>query len=157
MSAGHARYALGVLFTVNLFNYVDRQILSGVLPLVQQDLRLSDAALGALASAFMILYLLGAIPLGILGDRVARPRLIAVGVAVWGTATFLSGLARTYGQLFGTRALVGVGEASYGPTATAIGQVSRQTRATIAPGITSNNSAISTPNPKLTGLVWLPR
>jgi MFS family permease len=120
VSAGYARYALGVLFTVNLFNYVDRQILSGVLPLVQQDLRLSDAALGALASAFMILYLLGAIPLGILGDRVARPRLIAVGVAVWGTATFLSGLARSYGELFGTRALVGVGEASYGPTATAM-------------------------------------
>ena len=120
MSPGYARYALGVLFTVNLFNYVDRQILSGVLPLVQQDLLLSDAALGALASAFMLLYLLASIPLGILGDRAARPRLIAVGVAVWGAATFLSGLARSYGQLFVTRALVGVGEASYGPTATAL-------------------------------------
>jgi MFS family permease len=117
---GHARYALGLLFTINLFNYVDRQILSGVLPLVQQDLALSDAALGSLASAFMVLYLAASIPLGILGDRVPRQRLIAVGIAVWGAATFVSGVARSYGQLFAARTLVGIGEASYGPTASAM-------------------------------------
>lgn len=120
VSPGRARYALGVLFTINLFNYVDRQVISGVLPLVQQDLRLSDTALGWLASAFMILYLIGSIPLGVLGDRVARHRLIAVGVGMWGAATFLSAFARSYGQLFTARALVGIGEASYGPTATAM-------------------------------------
>ena len=120
VSPGYARYALAVLFTINLFNYVDRQIISGVLSLVQKDLALSDAALGALGSAFMILYLVGSVPLGILGDRQARNRLIAVGVAVWGAATLLSGLARSYAQLFFTRALVGIGEASYGPTATAM-------------------------------------
>ena len=115
-----ARYALATLFAINLFNYIDRQIISGVLALVQRDLEVSDAALGALGSAFMVLYLLGSIPLGILGDRVPRHRLIAVGIAVWGAATFLSGLARSYVQLFATRALVGIGEASYGPTATAM-------------------------------------
>jgi predicted MFS family arabinose efflux permease len=120
VSPGRARYALGLLFTINLFNYIDRQVISGVLPLVQQDLRLSDTALGWLASAFMILYLTGSIPLGVIGDRVARHRLIAVGVGIWGAATFLSGVARSYGQLFGTRALVGIGEASYGPTASAM-------------------------------------
>ena len=120
VSSGRARYALGVLFTINLFNYIDRQVISGVLPLVQQDLRLSDTALGWLASAFMILYLAGSIPLGVLGDRVARHRLIAVGVGIWGAATFLSGVARSYGQLFAARAIVGIGEASYGPTATAM-------------------------------------
>jgi MFS family permease len=108
------------LFTINLFNYIDRQVISGVLPLVQQDLRLSDTALGWLASAFMILYLSGSIPLGMLGDRVARNRLIAIGVGAWSAATFLSGLSRSYGQLFATRALVGIGEASYGPTASAM-------------------------------------
>jgi MFS transporter, Spinster family, sphingosine-1-phosphate transporter len=120
VSPGRARYALGVLFTINLFNYIDRQVISGVLPLVQEDLRLSDTALGWLASAFMILYLTGSIPLGVLGDRVARNRLIALGIGVWGAATFLSGLARSYGQLFAARALVGIGEASYGPTASAM-------------------------------------
>ena len=108
VSSGRARYTLGVLFTINLFNYIDRQVISGVLPLVQQDLRLSDTALGWLASAFMILYLAGSIPLGVLGDRVSRHRLIAVGVGIWGAATFLSGLARSYGQLFAARAIVGL-------------------------------------------------
>ncbi|MBI2466485.1 MAG: MFS transporter [Candidatus Rokubacteria bacterium] len=120
LSASHARYALGVLFAINLFNYVDRQIIFGVFPLVQDDLALSDAALGALGSAFMMVYMVASIPLGILGDRTARNRLIATGVAVWGAATLLSGLARSYGQLFLSRALVGIGEASYGPTATAM-------------------------------------
>ncbi|HEV8308303.1 MAG TPA: MFS transporter [Methylomirabilota bacterium] len=119
-SPRYARYALWVLFTINLFNYIDRQIIFGVFPLVQADLELSDAELGWLASAFVFLYLLGSIPLGVLGDRLPRNRLIGVGVAVWGAATFLSGLARSYGQLFFTRALVGIGEASYGPTATAM-------------------------------------
>ena len=96
VSPGRARYALGVLFTINLFNYIDRQVISGVLPLVQQDLRLSDTALGWLASAFMILYLTGSIPLGVLGDRIARNRLIAVGVGMWGAATFLWGLFVQY-------------------------------------------------------------
>jgi MFS family permease len=119
-SPRYAWYALAVLFTVNLFNYIDRQIIFGIFPLVQSDLGLSDAELGWLGSAFVFLYLLASIPLGMVGDRVARNRLIAVGVAVWGAATFLSGLARSYLQLFLTRALVGIGEASYGPTATAM-------------------------------------
>ncbi len=120
LSPRYARWALLVLFAINLFNYVDRHIISGVLQLVGEDLALSDAELGALGSAFMVLYMLASIPLGMLGDRVARNRLIAVGVAIWGAATFLSGLARSYAALFFTRALVGVGEASYGPTGTAM-------------------------------------
>ena len=119
-SSGTAYYCLAVLFTINLFNFIDRQIIFGVFPLVGKDLDLSDAQLGSLGSAFMILYMLASIPLGILGDRARRNRVIAIGVAVWGAATFLSGLARSYLQLFTTRALVGIGEAAYGPIATAM-------------------------------------
>lgn len=120
LSPAYARYALAILFTVNLFNYIDRQIVFGVFPLIQGDLALSDSALGLLGSAFMVVYMLASVPLGIVGDRWARNKVIALGVAVWGAATFLSGLARSFGQLFFSRALVGIGEASYGPTATAM-------------------------------------
>lgn len=119
-SPGYARYALAILFAVNLFNYVDRQIIFGVFPILKDDLGLSDAELGWLGSAFMFLYMVTSIPMGVVGDRLARNRVIAIGVTVWGAATFLSGIARSYTQLFVTRALVGIGEASYGPTATAM-------------------------------------
>jgi len=120
VSSRAAYYSLAVLFTINLFNFIDRQIIFGVFPLVGDELALSDTQLGTLGSAFMILYMLASIPLGILGDRVRRTRVIAVGVAIWGAATFLSGLARSYPQLFAARALVGIGEAAYGPIATAM-------------------------------------
>jgi len=120
LSSGMAYYSLAVLFTINLFNFIDRQIIFGVFPLVGKDLSLSDAQLGSLGSAFVILYMLASVPLGILGDRARRNRVIALGVGVWGAATFLSGLSRSYVQLFVSRALVGIGEAAYGPVATAM-------------------------------------
>src|SRR5262245_65987243 len=112
VTPGRARYALGVLFTINLFNYIDRQVISGVLPLVQQELRLSDTALGWLASSFMILFLTGSIPLCVLGAGVSRNRLIGIGVGVWLAATFLSGAARSCGPLFTGRHVVGIRQAS---------------------------------------------
>ena len=120
LSSGTAYYSLAVLFAVNLFNFIDRQIIFGVFPLVGRDLELTDAQLGSLGSAFMILYMLASVPLGILGDRGRRNRIIAIGVGVWGAATFLSGVARSFVQLFFARALVGIGEAAYGPIATAM-------------------------------------
>jgi sugar phosphate permease len=49
-----ARYALALLLTVNLLNYIDRQALYAVFPLIKSDLQLSDTALGFLGSAFML-------------------------------------------------------------------------------------------------------
>lgn len=120
VSSRAAYYALAVLFTINLFNYIDRWIISGVSSLVGREMELSDTRLGSLGSAFTIVYTLASVPLGVLGDRARRTRVIAIGVLVWGAATFLSGLARSYLQLFIARALVGIGEAAYGPIATAM-------------------------------------
>ncbi len=111
---------LWLLFAVNLFNYIDRQILFAVFPAVKLDLRLSDTQLGLLASAFMWVYLTAAPVFGVLADRGPRPRLMGMGVGIWSAATALSGLVRSYGQLLVGRALVGVGEASYGSIAPAM-------------------------------------
>ncbi|MEK9144516.1 MAG: MFS transporter, partial [Elusimicrobiota bacterium] len=99
---------------MNLVNYVDRQIVYALLPLIKADLGVSDARLGALASAFMLVYMCAAPPIGYLADRSSRPRWIAWGVAVWSVATFFSGLCRTYAQLFLARSAVGIGESCYG-------------------------------------------
>jgi len=111
---------LWLLFAVNLFNYIDRQILFSVFPAVKADLHLSDTQLGLLASAFMWVYLSVAPVFGVLADRRSRPRLMGLGVGTWSLATALSGMVRSYGQLLFGRALVGVGEASYGSVAPAM-------------------------------------
>jgi predicted MFS family arabinose efflux permease len=105
---------LAVLFVINLFNYIDRQVLYALLPLIKEEFRVSDAFLGALASAFMLVYMCAAPPIGWLADRTRRVLWIAGGLAAWSAATVFSGLSRSYAQLFCARAAVGVGESCYG-------------------------------------------
>ncbi|HSC69779.1 MAG TPA: MFS transporter, partial [Candidatus Methylomirabilis sp.] len=118
MSGPHG--ALALLFGVNLLNYIDRQILYAVFPPIQTELGLSDTQLGLLASAFMWVYLSMAPIFGLLADRRSRPRLMAFGVGIWSVATAFSGVVRHFGDLLLGRAVVGVGEASYGAVAPAM-------------------------------------
>jgi MFS transporter, Spinster family, sphingosine-1-phosphate transporter len=111
---GSANFGLAVLAFINLFSYLDRFVVSGVLEsLKHSDLGLSDTNLGSLMTGFLIVYTLLAPVFGALGDRRSRPRLIALGVACWSFATALSGFAVNYLTLFAARAAVGVGEAAY--------------------------------------------
>ncbi|HEY5975847.1 MAG TPA: MFS transporter [Geobacteraceae bacterium] len=110
----YRRYALALLLAVNLLNYMDRQVLYAVFPLVKSDLQLTDTALGLLGSSFMVVYMCIAPFFGWLGDRGNRARLAAGGLAVWSLATVGAGLASGYRQLLAARSLVGIGEASFG-------------------------------------------
>ncbi|MBX9584685.1 MAG: MFS transporter [Gemmataceae bacterium] len=122
-----ARTALALLLTINLFNYIDRQVLSAVLPKLKRDAALFDPAddwrntkAGALTTAFMVTYMLLAPAFARAGDVVRRWLLVGVGVALWSVASGSSGLAAGYVVLLLTRMLVGVGEAAYGPIAPAM-------------------------------------
>jgi MFS transporter, Spinster family, sphingosine-1-phosphate transporter len=113
--------ALVVLTLINLLNYLDRYIV----PAVQESIKRSpiaptDAQLGFLASAFLIVYMCAAPAAGLLGDRWVRPRLVAVGVGIWSLATALAGFAQNYPTLLAARAAVGIGEAAYGTIAPAL-------------------------------------
>jgi MFS family permease len=114
ISLTYRRYALGLLLAVNLLNYIDRQVLFAVFPLIKIDLNLTDTALGFLGSAFMLSYLLFAPLFGWLGDHWSRTRLASGGLVVWSLATALAGFAPGYRTLLAARATVGVGEASFG-------------------------------------------
>lgn len=109
-----ANFGLAILAFINLFSYLDRYVVSGVLEsLKHSNLGLSDTNLGSLMSGFLVVYTLLAPVFGTLGDRRSRPRLIALGVACWSFATALSGFAINFLTLFAARAAVGVGEAAY--------------------------------------------
>ena len=116
-----AVYALAVLTFINLFNYVDRWVVSAVLEsLRKSELHLTDTQLGLLPTGFLIVYTLTSPIFGTLGDRKSRPPLIAIGVALWSIATSLGGFARGFFTLFIARSGVGVGEAAYGTIAPAL-------------------------------------
>jgi len=116
-----AAYALAVLTFINLFNYIDRWVLSAVLESIKRsELHFTDTELGSIATGFIIVYMLTSPIFGSLGDRGKRPPLIALGVAIWSVATSLAGFARGFASLFIARATVGVGEAAYGTIAPAL-------------------------------------
>src|SRR3989449_10407593 len=85
--------------------------------LFRSPLRISDTQFGILSSGFIVVYMLAAPLFGSSGDTGSRPRLIALGVAIWSIATVLGGLAWGFVSLFVARALVGIGEAAYGTIA----------------------------------------
>jgi MFS family permease len=109
-----------LLFAINVVNYLDRILAVAVGPALKTQFHLSDFDIGLLASAFLLIYTLASLPLGLLADRVARTRVVAVGLAVWSLMSAATGFARGIGGLFLTRAGVGVGEASYAPAGTAL-------------------------------------
>ena len=115
-----ARVSLVLLLGINLFNYVDRQVLAAVEPLIREDFGVSQARMGWLATAFLVSYMLFAPVFGWLGDRMSRWLLVAIGVIFWSLASGGSGLATTFGVLLLTRCFVGIGEAAYGPVAPTI-------------------------------------
>lgn len=115
-----ATYTLWVLFAINAMNFFDRTIGGALAEPVRREWDLSDSALGALGTAFTLLYAFAGVPLGRLSDRMPRKRLLAGGVFVWSLLTAFSGLARNFWQLFVMRLGVGVGEAVCAPAGTSL-------------------------------------
>jgi len=120
------RRGLVVLTLVNLFNYLDRYVVSALVETLKNKpdavgkrpgLGLSDTEAGFLPTAFILVYMATSGVFGSLGDRLSRPRLIAIGVAIWSLATAMGGLAGGFVSLLAARALVGVGEGAYGTIA----------------------------------------
>jgi MFS family permease len=113
-----ANWALGALFVVYIFNFVDRQILATLLQPIKEDLGASDTQMGLLVGlAFALFYTFLGIPLARWADRGSRVALISLGLVLWSGMTALSSLARSFVQLALARIGVGVGEASFTPSA----------------------------------------
>ncbi|MBB6094034.1 putative MFS family arabinose efflux permease [Povalibacter uvarum] len=114
-SQKNARFALAVLFGVNMMNFFDRQVAGALAEPIRLEFGLSDTQLGVVNTVFVLVYAFAGVPLGRLTDSWLRTRLIAIGVTVWSVFTAASGLAKTYTAFLITRIGVGVGEASCAP------------------------------------------
>src|ERR1700733_14725689 len=111
---------LALLTGLNLLNYLDRFVLSAVLPPIEAELHLGHSIAGLLGTVFLVGYFLTSPIFGALADRGKRTGLIAVGIAIWSLATIGSGLATGAVTLGLARIAVGVGEASYATIAPTI-------------------------------------
>ena len=116
----NAWFALWVLFAINAINFFDRQILGAVGEPIRKEWGLSDSTLGALGTAFTLLYAFVGVPFGRLTDKAKRTWILSAGVFIWSLMTATSGAARNFWQLFTCRLGVGVGEASCAPAATSL-------------------------------------
>src|SRR6266704_2160190 len=109
----YPRLLLAVLTGLNILNYIDRNMLLGVQPLVQKEFKITDAQIGLLTSAFFFCYMFAAPLVGWMGDRFPRKNIILFGIAIWSGFTLLTWLVRDYNQLLFRHTIVGIGEASY--------------------------------------------
>ena len=117
------RYAwvvFALTFGLLLSDYMSRQVLNAVFPLLKAEWALTDARLGLLSGVVALMIGLLTFPLSLLADRFGRVKSLALMAVVWSLATLGCGLAQDYPQMLAARFLVGVGEAAYGSVGVAV-------------------------------------
>lgn len=144
ISGGRSAYITAMLAVIAMLAMTDRNIMSILLVPIQQDLGVSDAAMGALSgTAFALVYATAALPLARFADRGNRRNLVALAIAFWSVATALCGLAANYGQLLLARVGVAVGEAAAQPaTMSMIGDLYSPVRRGTAVAVISAGTAV---------------
>jgi len=108
-----ATVALLLLTGLNFLNYIDRNVLFAVQPLIQTEFHLDDAQIGFLTSAFFVCYMVAAPLIAPFADRYSRKWIMAAGAFVWSGATLLSAVTHNYDELLLRHVIVGIGEATF--------------------------------------------
>ena len=110
---------VALLWVVALLNYMDRQMLSTMQAEMKADIvELQQAeAFGALMAVFLWVYGIVSPFAGIVADRISRKKLVVGSLFVWSLVTYLMGYASSFNQLYMLRALMGISEALYIPSA----------------------------------------
>jgi MFS family permease len=120
-SKNTAWYAAIVLMLCYTLSFVDRQILSLLVPFIKADLHINDTMVGLLQGfSFALFYAIMGLPLGRVADAANRRNLIAVCIAFWSLFTAGCAAARSYTTLFLARMGVGIGEAGLNPASFSI-------------------------------------
>jgi predicted MFS family arabinose efflux permease len=120
VSRAFAWVVFALTFGLLISDYMSRQVLNAVFPVLKAAWNLSDTQLGSLNSIVALLVGLLTFPLSVLADRWGRIKSIVLMAGLWSLATLACSLAEGYGQMFAARFFVGVGEAAYGSVGIAL-------------------------------------
>ncbi|HEY2621858.1 MAG TPA: MFS transporter [Dyella sp.] len=116
----YAWVVFALTFALLLSDYMSRQVLNAVFPLLKAEWGLSDTQLGSLSGIVALLVGVLTFPLSVLADRWGRVRSIILMGTLWSLATLACGVATNYGQMLTARFFVGLGEAAYGSVGIAL-------------------------------------
>ena len=115
-----AWFAFAMTISLMLFDYIDRQVIVSLFPYMKADWGLSDKQLGALVSVLSVVLAACALPVSLVADRVSRVKSIVTMATIWSIASISCMFTRNYSSLLVARAVVGAGEAGYGPVGAAL-------------------------------------
>ncbi|GGW79668.1 MFS transporter [Streptomyces galilaeus] len=120
VSRRYAWVVFALSFGLLLSDYMSRQVLNAVFPMLKADWLLSDAQLGSLSGIVALMVGLLTFPLSLLADRWGRVKSLVLAATLWSLATLGCAVAASYGQMFVGRLFVGIGEAAYGSVGIAV-------------------------------------
>jgi predicted MFS family arabinose efflux permease len=118
--SAYAWLVFALTFGLLISDYMARQVLSAVFPLLKTQWNLTDSQLGLLSGVVAVAVGLLTCPISLVADRLGRVKSIFGMGLLWSAATLLCGIARTYHEMLAARLLVGVGEAAYGSVGIAV-------------------------------------
>ncbi len=113
-------YIFTLLFLLYFFDYVDRMIVTSLMPYIKLEYGLTDTQSGLLVSVVYWSIVAFVLPVSILVDRWSRKKTIGIMALLWSMATLACAFTKTFPQLLMTRSTIGIGEAGYAPAGTAM-------------------------------------
>ena len=103
-------WVLAMLFAVTVINFVDRQSLSIVAPVLRESLKLSNTDYGIIVACFQMGMMIGEFPMGMLMDRLGVRFGLSFAVGWWSVANMLHALGRSMLHFSVLRFWLGTGE-----------------------------------------------
>ena len=120
LPTGRLILSIGIVWGLYFLDFMARFGVNPLFPLIQKDLGLSDSEVGLLGSVVLLGMAVLMLPLAYLADRWSRSKLIALMALLWSACSIVSGTAQNFTLLLCARFGLGVGEASFAPTATSL-------------------------------------
>jgi len=120
VSRRYAWIIFALTFGLLISDYMSRQVLNAVFPLLKLEWQLTDAQLGSLSGIVALMVGLLTVPLSILADRWGRIKSLTLMALLWSLATLMCALSDSFAEMFAARFLVGIGEAAYGSVGIAV-------------------------------------